>query len=280
MRKASVKKIEKAVADLCVKCAVDLRSDVEASLKAALKKEKTKKAKHVLSLIVENARLARKDKLPICQDTGMAVVYLDVGQEARLTDGALEAAVHRGVARGYRSGKLRKSVVEDPHLRKNTGTNVPAVIHTRIVPGAKVKISVMMKGFGCENKSRIVMLNPTAGPERVREEAVRIIREAGPDACPPFVVGVGLGGTADKAAELAKRAQFGKIGERNKKEHLAKLEKEIIRSANGLNVGPLGFGGKTTVLDVKIREFPTHVAGLPLAVNIGCHALRTKEAVI
>ena len=224
--------------------------------------------------------MAKREALPICQDTGMAVVYCEVGQGLSIVGGDLEKAVNEGVRDGYRKGYLRKSVVQCPIERENTGTNTPAVIHTRIVAGNKMKIRVCPKGFGSENKSALRMLNPTASVQDIKSFILGVVKECGADACPPLVLGVGIGGTFEKAAELAKSALLRPINEKNPKKHIARIETELLRDINKLNIGPMGLGGKTTALGVNILEFPTHIAGLPVGICISCHATRGAERVL
>ena len=280
MRKVNIAKIRDAVRDLCLEANFALRRDILAALKAALAKETDRRARNILKAIVENAWIAKAERLAICQDTGMVSVFLDIGQGVALVGGGLEKAVNDGVKEAYKIGYLRKSVVTDPILRKNTGTNTPCVVHTTIVPGAKVKIAVVPKGFGSENKSRIKMFRPTASIGEIKDFVLEVVREAGPDACPPFVVGIGIGGTFEKAAYLAKRALLRPIDRRNPKRHIAKLEEELLKEINSLRLGPMGLGGKTTALGVNILEHPTHIAGLPVAVNVSCHATRSAERVV
>jgi len=268
-----------AVASTVVDAALKLRPDVVASLQSALKQEKSKKARNTLKIILDNAQLAKRNRIPICQDTGMAIIYCDIGRDVRI-QGDIDKAITDGVKKGTRKGALRRSIVNDPIDRANTKTNTPIIIHYRFCRGEKIKISVMLKGFGCENKGQVVMLNPTASVTEIKEHIIRIIKEAGANACPPFIVGVGLGGTMDKACELAKEVLLKKLGKRHTIKKYADIEKDLIKKSNSLNIGPLGFGGKTTVLDVKIKQYPTHIAGLPLAVNISCHALRSKSVII
>lgn len=274
MRELEVSKIADAVANLCVSINHELSEDMERALREAAKRETSKTGKSVLSMLEENLKVAKEKMIPICQDTGMAVVFLEVGQDVRLTGGYVEDAVNEGVARGYTDGYLRKSVVADPLERVNTGDNTPAVIHTRIVPGDRVKITLAPKGFGSENMSRIYMLKPADGEDGVVHAVVGAVREAGPNACPPVVVGVGLGGDFEYAAEMAKRALTRPVGESSGKEHIARLEKRILDEINALGIGPAGLGGDVSALAVNIETYPTHIAGLPCAVNICCHVNR------
>ena len=239
--------------------------------------EKTKKAKFILGALIENFKIAEKECTPICQDTGITVVFAEVGQKAKIK-GDLGRAINAGVKAGYKEGFLRKSVVSDPLSRKNTGTNTPALIYYELVPGKKVKLTVLPKGFGSENKSKLYMLNPTASREELKKVILTAIKEAGPDACPPYIIGVGIGGDASKATFLAKKALTYKIGFWGKSFEYKTLAKDLYKRGNRLNIGPLGSGGKTTLLGVNILSFPTHIAGLPVAVNISCHVLRSASA--
>ncbi len=274
MRKVDVKEITNAVRELCIETNIIADEDVLKAFKAGLKHEESPVAKEVLNTLLENARIAKEERLPICQDTGMAVVFLDIGQDVAISGGDLETAVTDGVRQGYEEGYLRKSVVGDPIKRGNTGDNTPAIIHTRIVPGDKVKITVAPKGFGSENMSFVGMLKPTQGYEGVREFIIDCVKKAGGNPCPPIVVGVGVGGTFEKAAIMAKEALTRTLGEKSKKDDLAKLEDELLEEINKTGIGPQGLGGKTTALAVHINDFPTHIAGMPVAVNICCHAYR------
>ncbi|MDP2905052.1 MAG: fumarate hydratase [Candidatus Omnitrophota bacterium] len=284
--------IRRAVADLCVKASIVLRPDVLAALKRALAREQNKRARHLLQVIIDNAACARAKSLAICQDTGMPVVFLEVGSNVKIS-GDLKLAVNRGVEDGYRSGCLRDSIVRDPLLRGKPGY-APAVIHIDIVPGSNLEISVLPKGFGSENKSQLKMFKPTVGIEEIKKFIIEAVRSAGPDACPPYIIGVGIGGTADYACLLAKKALLRKLtanGERRtaddpsaalgaSKRLTAKLERELLRAINNLNIGPMGLGGKTTALAVHIETYPTHIAGLPVALNISCHALRSASIIL
>ena len=237
-------------------------------------------SKEVLEQLIENAEIAKNKEVPICQDTGMVVVFLEVGQNLKI-EGDLKEAVNKGVKKGYEEGYLRKSVVNDPLIeRENTGDNTPAVIHTEIVSGSNLKITVAPKGFGSENMSQMKMFNPTAGIEEIKDFIMKVVEEAGPNPCPPIVVGVGIGGTLDKAALLAKKSLLRDIGEYNSDPNYRSLEVEILEEINSTGIGPQGLGGKTTALDVNIEEFPTHIAGLPVVVNINCHVARHKTVVI
>lgn len=280
MRQIDVSKIKEAVRELFLKTNFELRKDVLKSIKASLRREKNERARNILKSIVENAKVAKKKKLAICQDTGFAVVCLEIGQDVNLVGGDLAKAVDDGVKEAYQRGYFRKSIVADPLLRNNTNTNTPSIVSVDIVPGDKIKIMVSAKGSGSENKSKIKMFNPTASPDDIKEFVVETVKEAGPSACPPFVLGIGIGGTFDKAALLAKKALFRQIDRRNPKRHIAKLERELMREIDSLGMGPMGLGGKTTVLGVNILECPTHITCLPVAVNISCHVTRSAEKVI
>lgn len=280
MRKIQAKKIKEAVSELCIKANVELRGDILAALKKALKNEKNKNAKIILREILENARIAKRERLPICQDTGMAVVFCEIGQDVSIVGGGLERVINEGVRDGYRRGYLRKSVVGDPLLRENTRTNTPAVIHAKMVKGKRLKITVCPKGFGSENKSVTRMLSPTSSFNDIKEFVLDAVRSCGADACPPLVLGIGVGGTLDKATELSKLALLRPVNKRNPKGHIERLERELLKDINRLNIGPMGLGGKTTALAVNILEFPTHIAGLPVAVCVSCHATRSAERIL
>ena len=244
------------------------------ALKDAQEKETAALGKQILGILDENMEIAKAEKIPICQDTGMAVVFLKVGQDVHFTGGSIEEAVNEGVRRGYTEGYLRKSVVSDPLLRVNTNDNTPAVIHYEIVPGEEVQITLAPKGFGSENMSRVYMLKPADGEEGVVNAVVEAVKLAGPNACPPVVVGVGVGGTFEKAALLSKKALARPVDQESEKEHIRKLEKEILEKINQLEIGPAGLGGSVSCLGVNIETYPTHIAGLPVAINICCHVNR------
>lgn len=281
MREVSVNTIRDIVKELCIEANYYISDDIKEELINSNNKEKFEIAKEVLSKIIENDDIAKKEDMPICQDTGMACIFLDIGQDVHFIDGNLEAAINEGVRRGYEDGYLRKSIVKDPVLnRVNTNDNTPAIIYYNIVEGDKVKITVSPKGFGSENMSKIAMLKPSDGIEGVKKFILKTVEEAGPNPCPPMVVGVGIGGTFDKVALLAKKALLRPINERNKNEDYAKLEDELLKDINSLGIGPQGFGGLTTALGINIETYPTHIAGMPVAVNISCHVTRHKERVI
>ena len=280
MRKVNVNKIKRAVAELCITANTRLRSDVRRAIERARKKETHKATKRIFGILLENARIAEKENRAICQDTGLVSVYVRIGQGIRLVGGSLQDAINKGVKDGYAKGNLRKSVVKSPLLRTNTSTNAPSVIYTKIVNGEKLAITVMPKGFGSENKSKIKMLNPTEGEKEIISFVKEVVEEAGPDACPPYILGVGLGGTFDKASSLSKQALAVSIDKPNRKKYLRTLEEAILKEVNKLKIGPMGFGTKTTCLGVNILEYPTHIAGLPVAVNVSCHVTRSASKVI
>ena len=274
MREVQVAEITKAVKEMCISINYELSEDMSCALRAAVDKEESPLGKQVLEQLQENLAIAEEDRIPICQDTGMAIVFLEIGQDVHLTGGDLEKAVNEGVRQGYEEGYLRKSVVGDPLLRVNTKDNTPAVIYTRIVPGEKVKITVTAKGFGSENMSRIFMLKPAQGVEGVRDAILETVREAGPNSCPPVVVGVGIGGTFEKAALMAKQALLRPVGEKAQEQHIRELEEELLEKINAFGIGPAGLGGRVTALAVHINTYATHIAGLPVAVNMCCHVDR------
>lgn len=276
MREISVSKIKDTVTELCLKANFELRKDVLKALRSALGKETDHRARNILKAVIENARLAKKKRLAICQDTGLVSVFLEIGNEV-IVRGDLEGAIHEGVEEAYKKGYLRKSVVDDSLLRRNTNTNTPCIIHVDIVRGDKLKITVSPKGFGSENKSAIKMFRPTADQSEIIDFVSEVVANAGADACPPLVLGIGIGGTFDLAAHLSKKALLRPIETKHSKKHFRALEKDILKAVNSLKIGPMGLGGKTTVLGVNIEEFPTHIAGLPVAVSVSCHATRSAE---
>ena len=280
MRELDVSLVRDTVARLCMEANTHLPEDVKNAIRDFRNREDWGIARGVLDQIVENFTIADTEHVPICQDTGMACVFLEVGQEVHFTGGGLYDAVHEGVRRGYTEGYLRKSVVADPIRRGNTGDNTPAMIHTDIVPGDRVKITVGPKGFGSENMSAVKMLKPSDGLEGVKKFVLDTVEAAGPNPCPPMVVGVGIGGTFEKAAFLAKKALMRPLDVRNSDPYYADLEAELLEKINGLGIGPQGFGGLTTALGLNIEVLPTHIAGLPCAVNIGCHATRHRTEVL
>lgn len=272
--------IEEKVAALCQEANIELGSDIVKALEQALSRETSPAGQAVLSELIENAALARRERLAICQDTGMAVIFVTLGQEVHITGGSLTAAINAGVARGYKEGYLRASVVSDPLLRVNTGDNTPAVIHYDLVPGDDLEITVAPKGFGSENMSAVKLFSPSAGLEGVKQFVVDTIRQAGSNPCPPIIVGVGLGGSLDKCTEIAKKALLRPIGQANPVPHLQELENELLKLANQTGIGPSGLGGKTTALAVHVEAFPTHIASLPVAVNMSCHATRHASVIL
>ena len=277
MRNIDAKLIEDTVARLCIEANLRLPDDVVSAIECAEIEEPWDGAKRILSLLGDNVRIAEEKTLPMCQDTGMACVFLELGQNVHI-DGDLEEAVNNGVRRGYGEGYLRKSVVCDPLRRINTGDNTPALLSVKLVPGESLRITVMPKGFGSENMSALKMLKPADGVEGVKRFVLETVEKAGANPCPPIIVGVGIGGSFDKAAYLAKHALLRPLDKPNRDEYFAALEKELLDKINALGIGPQGFGGKTTALAVLIESMPTHVAGLPVAVNISCHATRRKSA--
>ena len=279
MRQISAQQITDTVAKLCIEANCHLSSDIKDRLNGMYEQESWPQAKEILGRIIENYGIADQENVPICQDTGMACVFLKVGQEVHI-DGDLTDAVNEGVRRGYGEGYLRKSVVRDPLDRVNTGDNTPAMLYTELVPGDKIEITVAPKGFGSENMSGIKMLRPSDGVEGVKEFVLKVVEDAGPNPCPPIVVGVGIGGTFDKAAYMAKKALLRSVDVPNEKPFYAQLEKQLLDKINALGIGPQGFGGKTTALAVNIETCPTHIAGLPVAVNINCHVTRHKTEVL
>lgn len=280
MREISVNTITEAVAKLCIQANCVLNDDVYCALENAKKTEKSEIGKEILCQLTENADIAKDETVPICQDTGMAVVFVEIGQEVHIAGGLLTDAVNEGVRKGYTEGYLRKSVVSDPFIRVNTNDNTPAIIHYDIVEGDKVKIIVAPKGFGSENMSKIYMLKPSAGIEGAKDAIVQAVDEAGPNPCPPMVVGVGVGGNFEMAAYLAKKALLRPIGSHSYKPHLREMEEELLERMNNLGIGPQGLGGVTTVLGVNVESYPTHIAGMPIAVNISCHVTRHAEVIL
>lgn len=280
MREISAQAITSAVARLCVEACIDLPEDVERALETSQEREESPLGREVLSLIRENAQLARNRRLPICQDTGFTAVILELGQDVHISGGKLYAAVNEGVRQGYKEGLLRFSILDHPLRRKNTGDNTPAAIHVEIVPGDQLKIMVMPKGGGCENMSTLRILKPAEGEEALKKFVVESVFNAGPNACPPLVIGVGIGGTFDVCAHLAKRALFRPIGTPSADVDNARLERELLTMINNTGLGPAGMGGRITALTVNVESYPCHITALPVAVNIQCHASRHKEAVL
>jgi fumarate hydratase subunit alpha len=281
LREIDVAQITDAVASLAVEACTYLGDDLVSFFQKAAEKEESETGRDVLRQILDNAALARESGMPLCQDTGLAVVFLEVGQDVHLTGGSLEGAVDEGVRRGYTEGYLRKSAVADPiGERKNTGDNTPAMLHTRIVPGDHVRVIVAPKGGGAENMSALGMLKPSQGRQGAIDFVVNTVSKGESNPCPPIIVGVGLGGTFEKAAYMAKHSLLRPVGSTNPEPRLAELEDEIERRCNDLGIGPAGLGGRTTVIDVFIEELPAHIASMPVAVNIQCHSARHKEVVL
>ena len=280
MREIQVSQITETVKELCINANHFLSADMEDALVKAQEAEESELGKKIFGQLRENLDIAGKDMIPICQDTGMAVLFVKVGQEVHFVGGDLTEAINEGVRRGYTEGFLRKSVVSDPLIRKNTGDNTPAIIHYEIVPGDKVEITCAPKGFGSENMSRVFMLKPADGEEGVKNAIVQAVMDAGPNACPPMVVGVGIGGTFEKCAIMAKQALTRKAGEHSDIPYIADMEKEVLDRINASGIGPAGLGGRITALAVNINTYATHIAGLPVAVNICCHVNRHAFATI
>lgn len=274
MREISCSEITNKIREMCMAVNVELEPDVREALYAAADREETETGKQILGQLKENLRIAKEDRIPICQDTGMTVVFLTIGQEVHVTGGSIADAVNEGVRQGYTDGYLRKSVVRDPIERENTGDNTPAVIHYEIVPGEEFSITVAPKGFGSENMSRLVMLKPADGIDGVKQVILDAVAAAGPNACPPMVIGVGIGGTFEKCAWLAKKALTRSLDSESEIVWVRDLEKEMLDKVNSFGLGPGGLGGRVTALGLNIETYPTHIAGLPVAVNICCHVNR------
>ena len=280
MRDIDISTITDAVAELCMRSNCELDDDVYQALKDGAANEESPIGRDIFAQLVENADIAREEQVPMCQDTGFAVVFVELGQDAHITGGLLEDAINAGVAKGYSEGCLRKSIVSHPLERKNTGDNTPAVIHTEIVPGDKLKIIVAPKGGGSENMSGVRMLTPSDGVEGVKKFVVETVKAAGSNPCPPIIVGVGIGGTMEKAALLAKKSLLRRVGEHSPNPPDAALEDELLELVNDTGIGPAGLGGRITALAVNVETYPCHIASLPVAVNIQCHAARHKEVVL
>ena len=274
MRTLNVEEISKNIKEMCIEANHFLSKDMDIAMKNAVSTEKSPLGKKILSQLQDNLKIAGKDMIPICQDTGMAVVFLEIGQDVHFEGGNLEDAVNEGIRRGYVDGYLRKSVVKDPILRENTKDNTPGIIHYKIVPGDQVKIKVAPKGFGSENMSRVFMLKPADGIEGVKEAVLTAVKDAGPNACPPMVVGVGIGGTFEKCALMAKEALTREVGSHSDIPYVKELEEELLERINQIGIGRGGLAGSTTALAVHVHTYPTHIAGLPVAVNICCHVNR------
>ena len=280
IRTIQTEEITRNIKEMCMEANHFLAEDMEHAMKKAAEEEKSELGKKILLQLQENLKIAGEEMIPICQDTGMAVFFVEIGQDVHFEGQWLEDAINEGVRQGYTEGYLRKSVVADPILRENTKDNTPAIIHYSIVPGDKVTITFAPKGFGSENMSRIFMLKPADGEEGVKKTVIQAVKDAGPNACPPMVVGVGLGGSFEKAAFLAKKALTRNLDTPSDKPHIAKLEKELLEEINQLGIGPGGLGGSTTALGLNIETYPTHIAGMPLAVNICCHVNRHAHRVL
>lgn len=280
MRTIHTDEIIKNIKEMCIEANLSLTEDMKCRFKNATESEKSPLGKQILNQLQENMEIAAADQIPICQDTGMAIVFLNIGQDVHIEGMDLHDAVNEGVRQGYTEGYLRKSVVKDPLIRENTKDNTPAIVHIDIVPGENLEILVAPKGFGSENMSRVFMLKPADGIEGVKEAILTAVKDAGPNACPPMVVGVGIGGTFEKCALLAKKALTRSVEEKSPVEYIRNLEKEMLEKINNLGIGPGGLGGKTTAYAVNIETYPTHIAGLPVAVNICCHVNRHSHRVI
>jgi fumarate hydratase subunit alpha len=281
LRDIDAKEVTKTVTRLFLEANYNLTDDVLDALKTAQKTEESAAGKEVLRQIINNADLAAKEQIPLCQDCGAAVLFLELGQDSHIIGGDLNEAVNEGVRQAYEKGYLRKSMVTHPFSsRVNTKNNTPAIIHTEIVPGDKLKITAVPKGGGAENMSRLVMLTPSAGRQGIIDNVLKAVDEAGSNPCPPVIVGVGIGGTSEKTLLLAKKALLRKVGEHNTDPEVADLEKELLEKVNKLGIGPMGYGGRTTALAVNVEVFPSHIAGMPLAINLNCHSARHKEAVL
>lgn len=280
MRSISANRITKEIKKLCLDINFNLPDDVVKSLKKGSKEETSYLGKYVLRNLLDNIEIAKKENIPMCQDTGFVTVFIEVGQNVKITGGSLKNAVNKGVSEAYKKAYLRKSIVNDPILRVNTKDNTPAVIHTEIVPGDKIRINLAAKGAGSENMSAIAMLKPADGIDGIKRFVLEQVKKAGANPCPPIIVGVGIGGTFEKAAILAKHALYRKLGKKNKNKTFATLEKKLLKEINNLGIGPEGFGGRLTALAVNIETYPCHIASLPVAINICCYASRHKEVLI
>jgi len=280
MKEIDVNQVTDVVERLCIEANVYLNGDIRKFLTDAERLEESESGRSVLHSLLRNAEIAESEGMAICQDTGMAIVFVTVGQDVRITGGSLTGAINEGVRRGYRKGYLRCSVVGDPIIRKNTGDNTPAVIHYDIVEGDELRIDVVPKGFGSENMSALKMLKPSDGIEGIRRFVVDTVSNAGPNPCPPVIVGVGIGGSMEQCALLAKKALLRPVGSRNPQKHIAEIEEQLLHEINCLGIGPAGLGGRVTALGVMVEVYPTHIAGLPVAVNMSCHATRHRSAVL
>ena len=280
MRKIYVSKITETVKRLCLEANFELPADIVGALRKGLRKETSSLGKDALRDLIRNIKIASREKIPICQDTGFVVVFVELGQNVKIVGGSMQNAINKGVRDAYKEGYLRKSIVKDPLIRINTKDNTPAVIHTEIVSGDRMRIRITPKGAGSENMSALAMLSPSNGINGIKRFVLDNVKKAGANPCPPIIVGIGIGGTFEKVAILAKKALFRTLGKKNKNKRYADLEKELVREINALGIGPEGFGGDITALAVHIEVYPCHIASLPVAINIGCYASRHKEAVI
>lgn len=280
MREIHVQEVTKAVKEMCISANYHLGKDVYKRLVLSEEREESPIGKEILNNIIKNADIANENEVPMCQDTGLVTLFIEIGQDVHFIGGDLNEAINEGVSQGYVEGYLRKSVVEDPLKRKNTGNNTPAVVHSSIVPGEQVRITVAPKGFGSENMCKLKMLKPSDGQKGVEDFVVEVVAIAGPNPCPPIVVGVGIGGTFEKAALLAKKAMLREVDDKNNNEYYAEMEERLLEKINNLGIGPQGLGGRATALTVKVEKYPTHIAGLPVAVAINCHASRHEERVL
>lgn len=280
MREVSASIITETIKDMCIRANHFLSPDMENAIHKAAKEEKAALGRQILTQLEENMKIAGEEMIPICQDTGMTTVFFELGQEVHIVDGNLEDAINEGVRRGYVDGFLRKSVVKDPILRENTKDNTPAIIHYQIVPGNQIKITIAPKGFGSENMSRVFMLKPADGIEGVKNAVLTAVKDAGPNACPPMVVGVGIGGNFEKCAWMAKKALTRQVGSHSETPYVKQLEKDLLEEINQLGIGPGGLGGSTTALAVNVETYPTHIAGMPVGVNICCHVNRHITEII
>ncbi|MBQ8913088.1 MAG: fumarate hydratase [Lachnospiraceae bacterium] len=280
MKEINVEKITEVVKEMCISANLYLAEDMECALKKACEEEDGKLGRKILGQLMDNLDIAKEDKIPICQDTGMAVFFVNVGQEVHIEGGSLTDAINEGVRQGYTEGYLRKSVVGDPLLRVNTNDNTPAIIHYDIVPGDSLEITIAPKGFGSENMSKVYMLKPADGVDGVKQAVISAVKEAGPNSCPPVVVGVGIGGDFELAAKMAKKALTRKADSHSPLPHIAKLEEELLEEINKTGIGPGGLGGKTTALALNIETYATHIAGLPVAVNMCCHVNRHMTKIL
>ncbi len=280
MRRIHTDEITRNIKEMCIEANLILTKDMDEAVRGAAEKEKNPLGKQILGQLTENLDIAKDEQIPICQDTGMAVIFFKIGQDVHIEGKNITEAINDGVRQGYEEGYLRKSVVKDPLIRENTKDNTPAIIHYEIIPGENIEITVAPKGFGSENMSKVFMLKPADGEEGIKQAVLSAVKDAGPNACPPMVVGVGLGGDFEKAALLAKTALTRDIHVRNSAPHIAKLEEELLQEINQLGIGPAGLGGSTTALALNIETYPTHIAGMPLAVNMCCHVNRHSRRTI